>query len=193
MMYPDGTRGKVLAIGILLIPLILIARFAVVPAWQAYQSLSVEIEESRSDLQRYQRIAAQLDSLKQQKLELSGQQPLAAHLLQGRNYALAAADLQRYLQDLVKTHGGRILSLRTLNREREGAFERIPLNVHFQATPEGLQKILYALETDQLYVTFEQFNISPARRGRKKPTGEMDVRLTISGLRAARSDGGENG
>ena len=193
MIYPEGTRGKVLAIGILLIPLIVIARFAIVPAWQAYQGLSLEIEESRADLQRYQRIAAQLDSLKRQQLELSGQQPLAVHLLRGKNYALAAADLQRHLQELVKTHGGRILSLRTLNREIEGAFERIPLNVHFQVTPEGLQKILYALETDRLYVTFEQFNISPVRAGRKKQTGQMDVRLTISSLRAARNEGGEDG
>jgi len=193
MIYPVGVRGKVMAIGILLIPLILLMRFAIIPAWQAYQDLSSEIEGSRSDLQRYQRIAAQLDTLRRQQQVLSGQQPLAAYLLKGKNSALAAADLQRHLQELVKKHGGRILSLRTLDRKLEGAFERIPLNTRFQANAEGLQQILYALETDRLYALVEQLNVSPVRARRKGQTGELDVQLTISSLRAVRAEGGGRG
>ncbi|MFM1891743.1 MAG: hypothetical protein RLZ44_820, partial [Pseudomonadota bacterium] len=65
MKRPTGSAGRLLALALLLLPLALLARFLIAPAWQAYAAQAERIAEARAQLQRYQRLAAQLPALRE--------------------------------------------------------------------------------------------------------------------------------
>ena len=90
---PEGSRGRILAVGLLLIPLLLLGKHLVMPAWSSYAEINEEIDDAHFELQRYQRVAATLPKLRKQHQELSRINPLEGHLLLGKNRALAAAAL----------------------------------------------------------------------------------------------------
>jgi len=193
MNLPQGPRGRLLAAGLLLIPLLVILQYLVIPGWNSYAGLRESIEDNREQLQRYRRIAADLPALRQQLQRVNREQPLAPFLLAGRNRALASASLQRHLQELVRTQGGRILSLRALRYESEGELERIPLEVRFQVDIPGLQQIIYELESGQLHTVIEQLNITMRRTRAARQASDLDVRLTLSSLRAAGEEAPDRG
>lgn len=184
MNLPQGSRGRLLAVSLLLIPVLVVLKLAVLPGWAAYAQLQDDIAEGQDQLQRYRRIAAELPGLRQQQQALATQQPLTPHLLAGSNRALAAAALQRRLQDLVRSHGGRILSLRTLPHKAQEALEQIPLEVRLQVPLEGLHKIVHELESGRPLTQLDQVNITARRLRGSAPDPDLDVRLTLTGLRA---------
>lgn len=187
---PTGQRGRLLALGILLLPLLVIFNWVLLPAWQNYAELRDEIATDTDQLQRYRRIAAELPQLRTQVREQAQQQQLAPYLIAGNNPAQAGASLQKYLQTMVNARGGRILSLRSLKAEQDGAFERVPLNARLQIDTEGLQQVLYQIETGRPLLRIDQINIT-ARRVRGG-SAQLDVRLDLSGLRHL-SKGGKHG
>ena len=192
MNYPQGQRGKIFALLILLIPLFLLVNHVVVPAWTDYSAINEDIDDARFEVSRYQRMAADLSNLKQQESVLSKRKPLAPYLLPGNNRSLAAANMQRRLQSLVKQNRGRILSTRVLKHKTAGTFEQVSLNTRFQLSVTGLQKVLYTLETATPYMFVEQINVTAKRVRRGGNPDELDVRLTLHSLRAP-DQGGQGG
>jgi general secretion pathway protein M len=186
---PTGSAGRLLALALLLLPLALLARFLIAPAWQAYAAQGERIAEARAQLQRYQRLAAQLPALREQEAGLRGQQLLTPYLIDAPNSALGAASVQQRQQDIATAHQGRILSTRVLKTTDDGPFERITVNARLQVPLEGLQAMLYELETGQPYLFFEDISVMgrTVRRSRRQPSaatvGPLETRLTLYGLR----------
>jgi cell shape-determining protein MreC len=94
MNLPTGAVGRLLALALLLLPLALLARLVLVPAWQAYQAQGEQIARAGAQLQNYQRLAAQLPALREQLAILRDQQVLTPYLIDAPNSALAAAGVQ---------------------------------------------------------------------------------------------------
>lgn len=186
MNLPQGKRGQFNAVGLLVLLLFVVYKVALQPAWNSYAGLLEQIEDSRSELQRYQAIAAELPTLRNAYHRTRSQRPLAPYLLQGNNRALAGASLQRQLQDAVSSNGGRILSSRTLEPVSQGELERIALNARFQIGMKGLQKVIYTTQNSTPFLRISQLNITARRRGRG--TTMLDVRLTLHGLRQPRQE-----
>lgn len=191
MNLPQGRRGQANAVGLLVLLLFLVFKVALQPAWDSYAGLLEQIDDSHSELQRYQAIASQLPTLRKAYQRTNSQQPLAPYLLQGNNRALAGASLQRQLQDVVSSNGGRILSSRTLEPVSQGGLERIALNARFQIDMQGLQKVIHATENSRPFLRISQLNITARRRGRGATL--LDVRLTLHGLRKPRQEERQRG
>jgi general secretion pathway protein M len=197
MKLPTGSAGRFLALALLLLPLAVLARLIVVPAWQAYAAQGERIAEARAQLQRYQRLAAQLPALRAQEAGLREQQLLMPYLIDAPNSALAAAGVQQRLQEVAASHQGRILSTRVLKTSSDGPFEKVAVNARLQVPLEGLQAMLYELETGQPYLFIEDVSVMgrTLRRSRRRTTtavaGPLETRLTLYGLR--RAAGGDRG
>lgn len=190
MTLPGGAVGRFLALAILLLPLALLARFALVPAWQAYAEQSERIASASGQLQDFQRLAGQLPALREQLATLREQQVLTPYLIDAANSALAAANVQQRLQALASAHGGRVLSTRVMRGSADGPFERVAVNARLQLSLEGLQAMLYELESGEPYLFVEDLSVMgrPVRRGRQAAagdTGPLETRLTVYGLRRA--------
>ncbi|MET0049127.1 MAG: type II secretion system protein GspM [Sedimenticola sp.] len=190
MNLPNGARGRAVALGILLIPLILLFQYALVPAWQGYQAIGEETAEIHAQLLRYKRLVRDLPELEKQTAALKRSRILAPYFLQGQNTALAAASLQHRLREQVKAQEGRVLSARVLKPETDGPFEIISLNARLQLKLEGLQHLLHAIETQQPYQFVDKLSIT-APLNRRRDTNEqiLDIRLTVHGLRLIEHEG----
>jgi general secretion pathway protein M len=194
MNLPTGAVGRLLALALLLLPLALLARLVLVPAWQAYQAQGEQIARAGAQLQNYQRLAAQLPALREQLAILRDQQVLTPYLIDAPNSALAAAGVQQRLQALADAHGGRVLSTRVLRGTPDGPFERVALSARLQVSLEGLQSMLYELETGEPYLFVDDLSVMsrPVRRGRQAVAGgagPLETRLTLYGLRRADAGG----
>lgn len=194
MNLPTGSAGRLLAMGLLLAALAVVVQLAVVPAWNAYASQGQRLEIARGQLERFQRLAAQLPALRGQVARLRDEDALAPYLVQAANDALAAAELQERLKAITLAHDGRILSTRVLKGATDGPFERVVVEARLEITLEGLQDLLYEVETKKPYLFVEELSVMqrPHRRGSQPgAAAALETRVTLYGLRRRADVAGE--
>jgi general secretion pathway protein M len=184
MTLPLGIRGRLVALALLVIPLILVLRYAVWPAADAWISVEDELAETRLQIDHYRRLLAQMPALREATAELERTRPLSALLLSGDNRALAAADLQRSLQSAVQEHGATMLSLRVKPTGSQGALEQIAVEARLRADVRQLRDLLYYVETSTPYLFVDDLSINVRTARRRGPRNDLlDVNLTVFGLR----------
>ena len=184
MTLPTGIRGRLLALSLLLIPLILVAKFVLWPWLQSYASTEDDLDSTREEIVHYQRLLSEQPALQAAVARLERTRPLSPYLLAGTNRALAAAGLQKQLQDAATKHGVTILSLRVQNPASVGPLERISVEARLRAGIPELRDLLYWIETARPYLFVEDISINARRAGRRTTTpGGLEVSLTLYGLR----------
>ena len=184
MTLPQGVRGRLVALALVLIPAIALIRFGIWPLVESYASSDSELAQTRAEISRYQQLLNELPALEAAVEELERTRPLAPYLLAGTNRALAAADLQRRLQDAAEKHGVTILSLRVKTPVDDGQLERISVEARLRAGIRELRDLLYIVETTTPYLFVEDLsiNVRQPRRVRRAPSG-LEISLTLFGLR----------
>jgi len=184
MILPTGIRGRLLALSLLLIPLILAVKFVLWPVLQSYASTGEDLISTRDEIVHYQRLLGEQPALQAAVARLERTRPLAPYLLAGTNRALAAAGLQKQLQDAATKHGVTILSLRVQNPASVGPLERISVEARLRTGIPELRDLLYWIETARPYLFIEDLSINARRAGRRTRTpGGLEVSLTLHGLR----------
>ena len=183
MILPTGIRGRIVAVSLLLIPLTLVFNFTVKPIYKAYAATGEDIAAAQGDIGRYRRIIAELPALKAAVAQFEQEQPLAPFLLSGSNPALAAAGMQRRLQEIAGKHGVRIVSVRVQPPVPDGPLERISVQARLSSDTAGLRGILYELEANRPYVFVDDLTITARPRRRNVSDDVLEVRISLSGLR----------
>ena len=192
MTLPAGNRGRLLALGLLLIPLILIARFVLWPLVESYLSTGEELANTRGQIAHYQRLLGELPALRTAVARLERTRPLAPYLLGGANRALAAAGLQKRLQDAAERYAVTILSLRVQNPGSAGPLERVSVEARMRSGVSELRDLLHWIETNQPYLFIDNLSIKTRHSGRRTRTrtpGGLEVSLTLHGLRMSDQTG----
>lgn len=185
MTLPQGARGRLVAVGLLLIVLILAAEFVVRPLAGLYRAGVDENFDMRRDITRYRHLLAEKPALERLAEHLQTNDPLKPVTLSGGNPALAAAELQQRLQEAARKNGVRVISLRILQSESEGPLERIGVDTRMQTDIRGLRNMLFELETGAPYMFLDSLSIRTRNTRRRQSGGEnLDVRLSLYGLRA---------
>ena len=191
MTLPHGPRGRLVALALLLIPVILLGRFVVWPIVTTLASSGSALEATRDEIARYQRLLNELPVLEAAVNELERNHPLGAYLLSGNNRALAAANLQRRLQENAEKHNVTILSLRVRPPVAADPLERIVVEARLRADMRALRDLLYYVETATPYMFVDDLSVnvrrSRSRRARTAQTGTastgLEINLTLYGLR----------
>lgn len=183
MTLPTGARGRLVAAALLLIVLLVLGKFVVGPIIDNYFALGDDIAEIQDDIRRYRNTLAELPALNAAVQRLEQEDPLSPLLLTGANPALAAAAVQRRLQDVAEQQGIRIVSVHIQNPSDEGPLERITVQARLQANDRGLRDALYAVEQGTPYLFVDAISINKNTRRRNASAEDLDVRLTLSGLR----------
>jgi hypothetical protein len=153
----------------------------VVPVVLVHRHYDDAIADFKDRLQRYQRVAAQgpeyrtaLDALRQRDAK--------RFLLKNTAPNLAGAELQETVRAAIEGNGGRITTSQNQPVKDEGRFKQIGVTVQFFATTANLQRILFALESQQPYLLIENLSVRPinAFRGFRPPPGaEPEVSVTL--------------
>jgi general secretion pathway protein M len=142
---PDGTPGKILAVSIAALLLAILYVAIVVPLAGLFDANAQALEDRRAVLVRYEQAARDLPRLRDEG-EARGQQPGGGLLLAGSSDAVAAADLQSALKELVEADGATLESAQTLPAETIGAFRRVGVRLAFSGSLDLLTSVLLGIE-----------------------------------------------
>ena len=135
-------------------------------------------------LDTYRRVAAQAPEYRR-ALDVMRAKDARRFFLKNTAANLAGAELQEIVRGAVEGNGGRITISQNQAPKDDGRYRQIGLNVQFFATTPNLQKILYALETQQPCLVIENLTLRPlnAFRGFRPAAGqepEINVQLDVA-------------
>ncbi len=189
MNLPVGPRGRIVALLLVLLPVLVVLRFAISPLFSAYHDVSNEIESMQDEITRYRTVIGELPALRAAAADLQKHQPLTPFLLPGNNPALAAASLQRHLQKLAAEHKARIVSVRVQPAIPDGPLQKVSVQARLQADSRSLRDLLYALESGMPFVFIDSLNISTRVQRRRAAIDRLEVSMSLSALRAPDEQG----
>jgi hypothetical protein len=185
-------QSRALAVALLAAAIVLTLGVVLLPVVLLHKHYSDAIESLSDRLARYRRVSAQapeyraaLDAMK----EKNGR----TFFLKNTAPNLAGAELQELVRGAIEGNGGRITTSQNPAPKEDGRFKQITVNTQFFASTPNLQKILYAIETQQPYLVVENITLRPlnAFRGFKPGPGqepEINVQVDVAGFAFAEPD-----
>jgi general secretion pathway protein M len=179
--------GRLAALGLLLAVPALVYGAVVLPIGAHIAGLEGEATSLEDTLHRYQRIAGERAQLAALVRKAEEEQPDTALYLDGSSDALAAAQLQERLKQIVKASGGTVDSVRVLESAPEGPYRRVSVQLLIETRVAGLRALLYGVETGKPYLFVKSITVTNIAGVRPDSamadSGDLDVRLEIFGYR----------
>jgi general secretion pathway protein M len=181
---------------VIAVPLLAIGGLTVYWAGQMGH-LSARIEQSEDQLVRYRRMIQTLPDLRAELEDVRANETFKAFYFDAPTPALAGAELQRKVQDIVTAANGRLISTQILPGPPDESPPRVRVRTQIQGSTETLLDVLYDIEQARPFLFVDQVSVrssarprQPARdpRGRAirrppvNPAGELTVRLDIFGF-----------
>lgn len=180
----------------ILLPVLLITALAL-PWMERVARLDGGIADGQDQLQRYRRLIATLPALRAELERVNNNQDFKAFYFEAATPALAGAELQRKVQDIVTAAKGRLISTQLLPEEKDEQPARVHLRTQIQGSTETLLEVLHQLDLARPFLFVEQVSIRssarpdlpeqtpqgrPIRRQAGNEAGELTVRLDIFGF-----------
>jgi general secretion pathway protein M len=180
----------------ILLPLLLLAGIAL-PWWQRYHALTGAIAQGEDQLVRFRRQVATLPTLRVELEQVKANEDFKAFYFDAPTPALAGAELQRKVQDVVTEAQGRLISTQLLPEQPNEHPPKVRLRIQIQGSTDTLLDVLYAIEQARPFLFIDQVSVrssarpdQPERRVRgrsiRRPAvnaaGDLTVRLDIFGF-----------
>lgn len=141
---------QLLALLILLVVLGLLLMLILLPLAERWRSDGESIDSLENQLAVYRRVVAKLPEQQARLEQLRQNDPAQALYLPESRPALAAADLQQRVGQLVAQSGGQVISTQIISREDPAApMPAVALKVHMRGETEQLVRILHGLAYSQ--------------------------------------------
>ena len=179
---PAGQQ-RALAIAVLVVAVVAMLSVLLLPVVVLHRHYNNAITSLTDRLETYRRVAAQAPEYRK-ALDVMREKDAKRFFLKNTAANLAGAELQELVRAAVEGNGGRITISQNQAAKEDGRYRQIGLNVQFFATTPNLQKILYALESQQPYLVVENLTLRPlnAFRGFRPGPGqepEVNVQLDV--------------
>jgi len=179
---PAGQQ-RALAIAVLVVAVVAMLSVLLLPVVVLHRHYNNAITSLTDRLDTYRRVAAQAPEYRK-ALDVMREKDAKRFFLKNTAANLAGAELQELVRAAVEGNGGRITISQNQAAKEDGRYRQIGLNVQFFATTPNLQKILYALESQQPYLVVENLTLRPlnAFRGFRPGPGqepEVNVQLDV--------------
>ena len=193
LAYPlTPSRSRALALALLFVAVFVALALLLAPFLLLHRHYNAAIDSAQERLQRYRSISAQAPEL-QKALDALRAKQGRRFFLKNTAANLAGAELQDLVRAAVENNGGRITTVQITAPRDDGRFRQIGVNLQLFATTPNLQRILYAIETQQPYLVIENLTVRPlnAFRGFKPAPGaepEVSVLLDVTGFAYAEGD-----
>lgn len=181
---PSGRNGRILAV--------LITLLAVLLVWRAIASPLVGWYDARDDsLARQEALAARMEMLVQRLPSLRAQaQAMAASgqagggaLIEGNSDAVASAAIQEKVSAMAAALGLSLSSTETLQGTRQGAYRRVGVRVSLDAVFPVVVHLLQSIETAQPSLLVDDLQMHGTRLIGQSDTAPLNVAFTVLGFR----------
>ena len=189
-LVPEQGSGKLTAILLFVIVLIMIYLLCFHWFIQRHRDYSEEIAGLSEQLGRFERIAAQREEYQGLLEALQDRRSDESLFLEGDDFNEAAAGMSEQLNQMIRTQTEdtcQIVSRQPVRPRVEERFQRVTVNARMRCGIEDLTKIIYALETGVPMILVEELTvIKPrTRRSRNTPATQpltlLDIRFNMSG------------
>jgi type II secretory pathway component PulM len=142
-----GRRGQALAIVVAILALALAWFGAVDPVRSWYNDRNLLLERRQALLHRMREVAATLPALRAASATDAGRDDRAGTtMLSGASDAVAAADLQEYVQQMAGAAGVSLTAVETLPATAAGEWQRVSLRISLNAPWPVLMDLVRAIE-----------------------------------------------
>lgn len=178
----------------LVLSLLAVLVLAIALPWMQALGRFDEALASRTDqLVRYQRLAATRPRLDAELAAVRANDDFKAFYFSAPTAALAGAALQRQVQQIVTSAGGRLVSTQILPEARGEHAAQVRVRTQIQGSTETLLEVLDAIEQARPFLFIEQVSVRssarssvfggrPARRTPRRTNGKLTVRLDLFGF-----------
>lgn len=137
---------QLLAVLILLVVVSLLLWLVIGPLLSRFQSDEEVIAGLQQRLQVYQRLVAELPAQEARLAELKRSDPVTRLVIAETRPALASAELQQQIGQLIGTVGAQVISTQILSLEdTESPLPAVGIKVHLRGETEQLVRLLYEL------------------------------------------------
>jgi general secretion pathway protein M len=191
---PTGRRGRLLALGLVLITLGGLYLMAVAPLLDFYAERQARLEDGRMLLPRLQRTTAELPALRARVALLRAAARTRKVTLAGASDAIASANLQSRIDSLAGSVGAVIGSTESLPATTSDGYRRIGLRVELSGPYETLVRLLAKLEQATPPLIIDNLQIHGVLRRPGLPAEAeadpgLDAGFDVYGFRNADSPG----
>jgi hypothetical protein len=178
---------RILAVGILLLPILLVWLLAVQPMVQRYSETQEALERSLHLLSRYRANTRQKEGLERTVLQRRQAATAYQGLIEAPNAALAASALQSGLRRILEASGGSVRVLSVAPPFREQGYDRLAARAEINVSAEKLINVLHALEASQNpNLSIDAVDIrapeQAAQGSKANENASLSVRLDVSGF-----------
>lgn len=156
------------------------------PLWSSHRNFRQSRVSSTENLAKFQQIAGAVDALEEELAALQIAQTSQAGYLPGDSSALAAAELQTLVKNIVRAAGEDLRSTQILPVKEEAGVTRVAIRVQLPVRIRSLQEVLHTLESGVPFIFIDNVDVrrrKTNRRGLKNTNQEvyLDVRFDITG------------
>jgi general secretion pathway protein M len=189
-VIPDQRNSKTTALLLLAIALLLVYLLCFHWFVQRHREYAEEIGGLRDQLNRFQTVAAQRETLQARLSKIRNSQEDAGLFLDYPSFDEAAAAVSGDIGDMVRMQADdscQIVSRQPVRARVQERFEKITVNVRMRCDAEDFLKVLYGMETNMPLMLVDDLNvIRPRTRSRAKAKqaqtqGALDIRFNVSG------------
>jgi len=171
---------KILTIGIVAVALFLVFTYVISPFMESEQDIRDRTQQLEMLLQKYEKIIGQQKEIEKNLTQIKREQgQLNNKLLKGSTPSLAAAEMQKMLEQISKKYDLELKSVKVKDAEKEGDFLAIPLEIRLTTDLNSTRKFLSDLEKNQKYLIIPQLKISV--KNQRDPQ-EVIVTIVVTGF-----------
>ena len=178
-MAANRERNRQLALGILVAVIAAAIAVVAIPVWLRHRHYDAAIADLTDKMERYQRLAATRPEVARQ-LEAIRAKDARRFYLKNAGPALAAAEVQEALRQVIESSGGRLVGIGTPAAKDDGRYRQITVNVQFTANMPALRRILHTVESGTPYVFVENLMIRSQVNANHKPIPGQEPEMFVS-------------
>ncbi len=158
-VLPDGRRGQVLAVALVLLVAAVLWLAVVSPLMGWYQARSDALADRQALLEHMTARVRALPGLRQLARTSRAASAPSGTLLSGDSDAIAAAQLQAVIQDMAATAGAALTSEEVLPTLQQGAFRQIGLRIAVTGRWPTLIGLLQAIDGSDLQLLVDDLQL----------------------------------
>jgi general secretion pathway protein M len=182
---PSGWRGRLLAVGLLLVALATVYATVAMPLFSFYDDRQMRMASERQLIAKLDRVKAELPALQTRLDRLRAAAANHEMALAGETDAIASATLQGRLEQYAKAADVTIGSSEILPAEPAGDYHRVGLRLLVNGGYPGLLQLVARIETERPPLAIDNLQIRGMQSAAPRAApARLDASLDVYGFRS---------
>ena len=173
-------RRCLLSLAAVLLAVLLLVSAVFVPWLERNRQYNEEIAEQSRLVARYQEMLQAMPKLQAELEQVRNDQQLKAFYFSAETRALAGANVQAKIKEIISSSGGSLTSTQLLSRDTGERSQKVGVRVQMRTDTAQLVEVLYQIETAQPLLFIEQVSVRAQARRRVSRRSRRAKKAAVS-------------